>query len=94
MTEVGSVALPFLALPLPFVVLWIVIWSQSQKLGRYRDHALFLGNAAAVLIFIGLGSWLREAGYEDIFAPAIVALICNGILAVAMLRPSGRNADK
>jgi hypothetical protein len=93
-SAIGSVAFPFLELLMPFVVLWTLVWFLSQKLSRFRDHLVFLGNASAVLTFILLGSLLREAGFDDIFTPAIAALVCNGFMAVAVLTRSGRNAGK
>jgi hypothetical protein len=89
-----SMAYMLVILALPFIVIWGITWILLPKFKKHRQTLLFLGNALAVLMFIGLGSWLRSIGYIDIFKPAMAVLLFNVPLAIFVSRRGRQDSEK
>lgn len=88
MTVWNHVIIPSAILTAPFVVTWLAIWFIVGKKQNNRQTTLFIGNAFAVLAFIGLGGLLRRNGYQDLFLPAMIAILVNIPIAVLASRKS------
>ncbi len=78
----------YMFLFLPFLIFWVTVLLFLPRAGKTRQICLFIGSILAIVAFIGIGRWLRQSGYKDLFAPAMMALTINITLIIMTARIS------